>query len=224
MHAYFKISLLLLINYYCFTLSGLFFGFISIGITIYKILSYLGIARNPNIFWGCFEEGITFTKDYYGSYTKHQDAFCEASNLIKSYNLKNYIVIALYFDKPGSMEEDKLRSSIGIYAKKSLYNKENEEFEKYCQENGFNKNELPSSPSLYCNWEYFNFYSMIIGVQKFYKLMFINLANGNYKKEFNIDENKIKNMIEVYEDLDSSMTFYVPIENNDKFMIFKKNK
>ena len=224
MHIVFKISLLLLLNYYCFTLAGLWFGFISLGITIYKILSYLGFTRNPEIFLGRFEEGITFTKDYYGSYTKHQEAFCEAATLIKTYNLQNYIVIAFYYDSPGNVADDKLRSSIGIYTKKSFYNKENEELEKYCQENGYNKNELPSSPSLYCNWEYFNFFSMIIGIQKFYKLMFSNLKNGIYKKEYNIDESKIKTMIEAYDDLESTMTFYVPIQNNDKYMIFKKDK
>ena len=224
MHIIFKISLLLLLNYYCFTLAGLWFGFISLGIIIYKILSYLGITRNPEIFLGHFDEGITFTKDYYGSYTTHKEAFCEALRLIETYNLQNYIVIALYYDSPGYVEEDKLRSSIGIYTKKSFYNNENEEFEKYCQENGYNKNELPSSSSLFCNWEFFNFTSMIIGVQKFYKLMFSKLKNGDYKKEYNIDESKIKIMIESYDYPNSTMTFYVPIQNNDKYMIFKKIK
>ena len=122
------------------------------------------------------------------------------------------------------MGDNKLKSSRGIYTKKSFNNKENEELEKFCQENGYNKNELPSSPSVYCNWEYFNFYSMIIGLQKFYKLMFSNLDKGIYKKEYNIDEIKIKTMIEAYDDLESTMTFYVLIQNNDKYMIFKRDK
>ena len=224
MHTYFKIALLFLLNYFSFTLAGIWYGLISLGMTIYKILSYIGITRTPKILIGRFEEGITYTKDYYGSYTKHKEAFYEASRLIKTYNLKNYIIIALYYDSPTSVEEDKLRSSIGVYIKKELHNKESEEFENYCLSHGFNKNQLPCSPSLYSNWEYFNFFSMIIGVQKFYKIMFTNLGNGYYKKKYNIDESKIKNMIEVYEDLGTSMTFYVPIENNDKFMVFKKNK
>ena len=72
------------------------------------------------MFLGYFDEGITFTKDYYGSYSTHHEAFCEASKLIQNYNLQNYIAIALYYDSPGSVEEDKLRSSIGIYIKKKL--------------------------------------------------------------------------------------------------------
>ena len=224
MHEYFKIALLFLLNYYFFKLAGLWISIISLGLTIYKILSYFGITRSPKILLGSFEGGISFTKDYYGPYTKHKEAFYEASKLIKAYNLQNYIIIALYYDSPGSVDEDNLRSSIGIYAKKGFYNKKYEEFEDYCRDNGFNKNELPDSVSLYSKWNYFNFFSMIIGVQKFYKIMFTNLENGKYKKEYNIDKSKVKNMIEVYEDLGTQMTFYVPIENNDKFMIFKKNK
>ena len=168
MNVYTKILLLIFINCLCYIFAGLWFGLIASCILIYKILSYFGITKTPKIFAGHFVEGLSFTKDYFGSYTKHQKEFMEAYQLIQKFKLKDYIVIAFYYDSPNSVEENKLRSSIGIYTKnkKSIENI-TEEFEKYCEEKGYNKNELPNSRSLYCNWEYFNFTSMIIGVKNF---------------------------------------------------------
>ena len=224
MNPYIKIGLLFLLNYYCFELGGIWFGLISLGINIYKILSLLGITWNPTIFLGRFEEGLVYTKDYYGSYTNHKEAFLEASKIIETFKLKNYILIALYYDSPINVEESKLRSSIGIYRKKGFKEIISEELDKYCEEKGYNKTELPETPSLYCIWEYFNYSSMIKGIQKFYNSININLKNDNFKKKFNVDESKIGTFIEVYEDINSSMNFYIPIGNKQRFMIFKKDK
>ena len=225
MHIYVKTLLLIFINYLCYELAGLWFGLLGSCILIYKILSYFGITKTPKIFVGSFEEGLSFTKDYYGSYNKHQKEFMEACQLIQKFKLKDYIVIALYYDSPNTVEENKLRSSIGIYTKsRNSIQNISEEFEKYCEENGYNKNELPNTRSLYCNWEYFNFASMIIGVQKFYKLIYKNLKDYNFKKNFRLDESQIKTFIEVYEFDNNLMSFYVPLINGDKFMLFKKDK
>ena len=225
MNIYVRILLLIIINLLCFKLAGFWIGMICSCIVVYKILSFFGITRTPSIFVGSFVEGISFTKDYFGSYTKHQKEFMEAGQLIEKFKLKDYSLIALYYDSPNSVEENKLRCSIGIYTKsKNSIEKITEEFEKYCEENGYNKNELPNARSLYSNWDYFNFASMIIGIQKFYKLIYKNLKDDNFKKLFKVDESKIKAMIEVYERSNDSMSFYVPLINGEKFMLFKNNK
>ena len=223
MNPYIKICLLLLINYFCFTLAGVWFGILSLGITIYKILSLLGITKTPIINLGHFAEGITYTKDYLGSYSKQRDAFMEALKLIEIFKLQDFAIIALYYDTPGKVEESKQRCSIGLYKKKSFENKESEEFEKYCQENGYNKNELPNCRALYSNWDYLNFAAMIVGSQKVYKMLESNLKNDEFKKKYSIDESKITVSLEVYENM-NSMSFYIPIENGDKFLIFKKDQ
>ena len=174
---------------------------------------------------GDWAQGLSYTKDYFGSYTQHKLAFAEASKLIKTFNLKGFVLIAIYYDKPGTMDDNKLRSSIGIY-KRSRWSSEkiSEEFEKYCEQNGYNKTELPDTSSLCCIWDYFNYDTMMIGVQKFYKLLDLKIRDDNFKKTFNIDENKTKISVEVYENIDSNISFYVPLVNTENFMVFKKNK
>ena len=73
-------------------------------------------------------------------------------------------------------------------------------------------------------WDYFNHYTMMIGVHKFYKLLDLKIRDDNFKKTFNIDENKTKISIEVYENFNSNISFYVPLINTENFMVFKKNK
>jgi hypothetical protein len=223
MNPYIKICLLLLINYYSFTLAGIWFGILSLSLTIYKILSLLGLTKSPIINLSHFDDGITYTKDYLGAYSKQKEAFTEATKLIETFKLQDYVIIALYYDYPGSVEESQLRSSIGIYKKKGFENKESEDFEKYCEQNGYNKNELPSCKALFSHWDFLNFAAMIIGIQKFYKLIEKNLDNTEYRKKYRIDKSKITAFLEVYETM-NSMSFYVPIENEEKFMIYKKEK
>ena len=148
MNVYVKILLLIFINYLCYAYTHFWLGLIASCIIIYKILSYFGITRTPKILVEHFAEGLSFTKDYYGSYRKHHNEFMEACQLIQKFKLKDFLIIALYYDSPNSVEERKLRSSIGIYTKnKSFIENIPKEFEKYCEENGYNKNELPSSRS-----------------------------------------------------------------------------
>ena len=225
MNPFCSIILLLYTNYLVYHYSGIFLGLISSLIVIYKISYILGKTRTPTIFLGSFQQGLSYTKDYFGSYTQHKGAFLEAKKLIEKYKLKDFVLIAIYYDKPGSMDDNKLRSSIGIY-KRSKWSPEKipEEFEKYCEENGYNKTELPDTSSLCCIWDYFNYSSMMIGIQKFYKLFEVKIRDGNFRKMYNIDENKTKISIEVYESIDSYISFYVPLTNNENFMVFKKNR
>lgn len=225
MNGYIRIALLFIINFICFKLVGFWFGIISSFIVIYRILTLIGITRTPIIYRGFFIDGISYTKDYLGPYSKHQEAFMEAGKLIETYKLKNFVVIALYYDSPSTIEESKLRSSIGIYKKNIAKSEEiPEDFEKYCEQNGYNKNELPRADAIYSNWDYFNFISMMIGIQKFYKLINNKLKDEYFKKQYKVDEKKLKAFIEVYECHNNSMSFYVPITKGDNFMVFKKDK
>ena len=107
---YIKIILLLIANIFSFKLTGFWLGLLSTSIVIYKILSYFGITKSPLIYQGSFQGGVLFTKDYIGSYSKNQAAFCEAGQLIKKFKLKDFLIVSFYYDSPSSVEEKKLRS------------------------------------------------------------------------------------------------------------------
>ena len=51
-----------------------------------------------------------------------------------------------------------------------------------------------------------------------------NMKDDNFKETFKVDESQIKASIEVYKFDHSSMSFYIPLVNGDKFMLFKKDK
>ena len=217
MNAYIRIVLLLIIDLLSFKLAGFWLGIVATCIVVYRILSILGVLGSIVIYKNCFKDGISYTKDYIGPYYKQRNAFLEAVKLIETFKLKDFFVIAIYHDSPNTVEKSKLRSSIGLYRVNSMKNEDvPEDFEKFCEKNGYNKNELPKTESLYGHWNFSNFIAMIMGIIKFYKYLH---QKGNYYK---VDETKMKVCVEIYES-DNSMSFYVPLEG-EKFMIFKKDK
>ena len=217
------IGLYLIINLLAFKLGGFWLGLIALCIIIYKLLDMFGIIRNIIFYRGSFADGIVFTKDYYGSYNNLQEAFNEAKKLISTYQLKDFLIIGIYYDKADSPDQNKLRSSIGIYKpNRGFPDKVPEEFERYCQNNEYNKNELPNSNSLYASWEYFNTFTLINGIRKFKSLLYSKLKDPSFKRLFKVDENKVKVIVEVYKE--KEVNFYVPLLNVDKFMLFKKDK
>ena len=220
---YWKIGLYLIINLLAFKLGGFWLGLIALCIVIYKLLDMFGIIRNIIFYRGSFGDGIVFTKDYYGSYNNLQQAFNEAKKLISTYQLKDFLIIGIYYDKADSPDQNKLRSSIGIYKpNRGFPDKVPEEFERYCQNNEYNKNELPNTSSLYASWDYFNTFTLITGIKKFKSLLYSKLKDPSFKRLFKVDENKVKVIVEVYKE--KEVNFYVPLLNVDKFMLFKKDK
>ena len=182
-----------------------------------------GIIRNIIFYRGSFGDGIVFTKDYYGSYNNLQQAFNEAKKLISTYQLKDFLIIGIYYDKADSPDQNKLRSSIGIYKpNRGFPDKVPEEFERYCQNNEYNKNELPNTSSLYASWDYFNTFTLITGIKKFKSILYSKLKDPSFKRLFKVDENKVKVIVEVYKE--KEVNFYVPLLNVDKFMLFQKDK
>ena len=220
---YWKIPLYLIISLLAFKLGGFWIGLIALCIVIYKVLDMFGIIRNIIIYKGSFGDGIVFTKDYYGSYNNLQQAFNEAKKLISTYQLKDFSIIGIYYDKADSPDQNKLRSSIGIYKQnRGFPDKVPEEFERYCQNNEYNKNELPNTSSLYASWDYFNTFTLINGIKKFKSVLYSKLKDPSFKRLFKVDENKVKVIVEVYKE--KEVNFYVPLLNVDKFMLFKKDK
>ena len=225
MNPYIKLSLLVVVNLLCFKLAGLWFGLIATCIVIYKILSMLGILRNISFYRGPFYEGVIFTKDYLGPYTQQEEAYKDAFKLIELFKLEDFVLIAIFFDSPEKVEENKLRSSIGIYKKNiGFADKLPEEFERYCEKNGYNKAELPNSTSIYSSWEFFNNYSLKMGITKFYQHLKKNLNDANFKRTYNFNESKLKATVELYNKEFNKIEFFVPILNGDKFLVFKKDK
>ena len=220
---YWKIPLYLIINLLAFKLGGFWLGLIALCIVIYKLLDMFGIIRNIILYKGSFGDGIVFTKDYYGSYNNLQQAFNEAKKLISTYQLKDFSIIGIYYDKADSPDQNKLRSSIGIYKQnRGFPDKVPEEFERYCQNNEYNKNELPNTSSLYASWDYFNTFTLITGIKKFKSTLYSKLKDPSFKRLFKVDENKVKVIVEVYKE--KEVNFYVPLLNVDKFMLFQKDK
>ena len=220
---YWKIPLYLIISLLAFKLGGFWIGLIALCIVIYKLLDMFGIIRNIIIYKGSFGDGIVFTKDYYGSYNNLQQAFNEAKKLISTYQLKDFSIIGIYYDKADSPDQNKLRSSIGIYKQnRGFPDKVPEEFERYCQNNEYNKNELPNTSSLYASWDYFNTFTLITGIKKFKSTLYSKLKDPSFKRLFKVDENKVKVIVEVYKE--KEVNFYVPLLNVDKFMLFQKDK
>lgn len=225
MNPYIKLSLLVVVNLLCFKIAGLWFGLIATCIVVYKILSMLGILRNVSFYRGPFYEGVIFTKDYLGPYSQHEEAFKDAFKLIELYKLQDFVPIALFFDSHDKVEENKLRCSIGIYKKNvGFADKLPDEFERYCENNGYNKAELPNATSIYTSWEFFNIYSLKMGIKKFNQLLKKSLNDANFKRTFNFNESKLKATVELYNKDFNNVEFFVPILNGDKFLVFKKDK
>ena len=220
---YWKIGLYLIINLLAYKLGGFWLGLIAFCIVIYKLLDMFGIVRNITFYRGSFGDGIVFTKDYYGPYNNLQKAFDDAKKLISTYQLKDFLIIGIYYDKTDSPDQSKLRSSIGIYKpNRGFPDKVPEEFERYCQENEYNKAELPNSNSIYASWEYFNVFTLMNGIKKFKSQLYSKLKDPSFKRLFKVDESKVKLIVEVYKE--KEVNFYVPLLNVDKFMLFKKDK
>ena len=202
---------------------GLLFAIIPLAFGFYKILHALGFIRNPEFFRGSFAEGIAYVKDYEDA--DIQKAFIEASKLIRNFNLKDYVIIAIYYDKIKTVENEKQRSSIGIYRRsKTFPEKMPEEFERYCTENGYNEFELPTATSIYSQWFYYTSYTLMIGIQKFYSSLKSQRYNETFKRNMRInDPNLITTCVELYE-YEEKISFYVPLLFRDNFMLYKNDK
>ena len=219
-----SVGVLFLISFILLFKKHVFLAVVPLGIAIYKTLSILGIIRKCGFYRGSFVEGVAFTKDYIGSYSNNKAAFEEAARLIRNFKLKDYIIIAIYFDEPGK-DDKNMKYSVGVYRKNVGFpEKPPEEFERYCNENGYNMTELPNATSLYSSWEYHSFYTLMIGIQKFYATLKNNLNDDNFKRAYKIrDATQIKTFIELYESK-TLVSFHVPLLFADKFNVFKKDK
>ena len=220
MNLYLKFIIFIAIDIYIFKHFGKIFGFLGLGIIIYRFLNMLGFFRSPKIFRGSFNEGVAYLKDYKGKYF-NPNAYKEAFNLIKTYKLENFVLIGIYYDRPGEVPEAEYKSSIGIYRKNIGFpNPVPKEFEDFCQKNNYYSVELPLTSSVYSSWEYSNHFVMMVGIMKFYKTIKLGLEDVLFKKMYKISE-KTKVCIELYV-TESKMEFFIPIVNEDKFLVYRK--
>lgn len=222
MNLFLKYIFFIAIDIYIFRNFGKIFGFLGLGIIIYRLLSALGFLRSPKIYRGSFNEGVVYLKDYKGKYF-NPNAFKEALDLIKKYNLKDFFLIGIYYDRPGNIPEAEYKSSIGIYRKNIGFpDPVPKEFEEFCEINNYYFAELPSTSSVYSEWEYSNHFIMMMGILKFYKNIKLGLEDAHFKKMYKISE-KSKICIELYI-TESKMEFYIPYVNEDKFMLYRKEE
>jgi len=219
-----RIAIMFFVDLLIYKFLGFWLGLIGLGFVIYRTLSILGFTRSPSFFRANFADGIAFLKDYQGPFYKNKAAFEDAANLIKTFKLKDYIIIGMYFDKPGEVEENKLRYSIGIFKKnKGFPEKPPEELERHCISNGYNYVELPDASSLFSSWEFSSSFTMMIGIQKFNTSLKKNLEDADFKRTYRIKDGACKVIIELYE-TESMIHFYIPLLNTDKFLVYKKDK
>ena len=220
MNPFIKFAILFIVDIYIFWNFGKLFGFLGLGVILYRLLNTLGLIRSPQIYRGAFSEGIVYLKDYQGSY-RNPEPYKEVSNLIKNFKLKDFQIIGIFYDKPGDVPEEKLRSSIGIYRKNQGFpDPVSKELESYFQTNNYFNSELPMTSCIYSSWEFSNPFTMIIGISKFYSIMNKNLEDAVFRKMYKIKENP-KVTVELYQS-ESKIEFFIPIVNEDKFFVYKK--
>ena len=221
MNPFIRLVLLLAVDIYIFMNFGKLYGFLGLGVIIFRFLHIFGFTRSPQIYRGAFSEGVAYLKDYQGSY-KNPEAYKEAAYLINTYKLKGFLVIGIFYDRPGEVPEEKLRSSIGIYRRNQGFpDPVPKEFESYCQTNNYYSVDLPMNSCIYSTWEFSNSFTMVMGIMKFYALMKKNLEDAMFRKMYKIKENP-KVCIELYES-ESKLEFYIPIANEEKFLVYKKD-
>ena len=111
------VGIAVLVDLFIFKYISFYLGLLVCCGIIYHILKKIGIAfRSPSIFKGSFLDGVAFLKDYEGDFISDRKAFEEAKNIIKTFKLDknekvddNYLVMGIYYDKPGEVENSKLR-------------------------------------------------------------------------------------------------------------------
>ena len=201
---------------------GKLYGFIGLGIIIYRFLNTFGITRSPTIYKATFKECTAYLKDYQGSY-RNPNSYKEALDLLKTLNLEKFGVIGIFYDKPGEVTEDKLRCSIGVYKlNKGFADPPSKELEKYCKDNNYYMTELPTASSIYSDWDFSNSFTMMMGIMKFYKKLDNNLSDPMFRQTYRLSkEFKPKISIEIFKS-ESKMEFYVPYVDVDKFFVYKK--
>ena len=225
------VGIAVLVDLFIFKYISFYLGLLVCCGIIYHILKKIGIAfRSPSIFKGSFLDGVAFLKDYEGDFISDRKAFEEAKNIIKTFKLDknekvddNYLVMGIYYDKPGEVENSKLRYSVGIYKKnKGFPDPPPKELGSYCNLHNYSFYEFPGANSLYSEWDYVNSFSLILGIKKFYEVIKAKLVDAQFKRSFGISEKDAKIIIELYQE--SKVLFYAPLFNVEKFKIHKQTK
>ena len=221
MNPFLKFFILICIDIYIFTKFGKIYGFLGLGIILYRFLDMLGIIRSPKIFRGAFPEGIVYLKDYQGKPYNSPEALKEAADLIKNYKLNNYLIIVIFYDRPGEIPFEKQRCSVGIYKKNTGFpDPVPKEFENYCKANNYYSVELPNTTCIFSRWDFTNGFAMITGYVKFRKIINDSLKDAVFRKMYRVNESS-SIVVELFAS-ESRLEFYIPTVNEDKFLVYRK--
>lgn len=223
MHTLIRIFLLLIISFCCFHFVSFGTGIISIIISIYCLLVIFGVLKKVQIFQNHFPPGICYLKVYQNSNSNIGDIFNQLNQFKKDNKLGDFLLIAFYYNEPGSFSQKKEKCSLGLYQKGNINNPK--ELDEIFVKQGFIKHELVDTKCIYCCWDYFFNFSLNIGKRKFYKLMEKKFKSNNFTEAFKIDVIDIKVSIEIYDSFeDNRVYFYIPFKNVEKYNLLEKNE
>jgi hypothetical protein len=163
------------------------------GITAF--LSYIGLFGKVTIeekemgpFVLVYEE---HKGDYRGTAKIQDDIY---NSLLKDYEIETFKGFGIYYDKPGEVPTDELRSIAGCILEESDYDKID-----FLEEKEFNIREIPGQDSIVAEFPFKNKFSIFVGIMKVYPKI------EDYIKEHNLANNE---MMEIY-DIPSKKIIYL---------------
>ena len=227
MHPLLNLLFIILINLAVFKLVDIdFITIIVVLISIYIIFTFLGIIGRPQLFQNHFRPCICYIKDAIDPSSNKKKLFNQITKFIDENNLNDFSLIIFYYDKFRNIEKSNQRFSIGLYKKINGEYKMTKEKNDLLVKEGFRRYDFEDSKALYTDWDYYYNFTKYIGIWKFYNLLYRKIKSQHFLNAFNINENQMEVVIEIYHYFFGNKRFeiFIPFENKDKFMIYQKNK
>ena len=227
MHPLINLFAILIINVLFFKLNEIYFvNIIVFSISIYSILNFLGIIGRPQLFQNHLRPFACYIKDDINPSVNKKSLINKITKFIDENNLNDFSLIIFYYDKFRNIEKSNQRFSKGLYKKINGNYKILEKTNNFLIKAGFRRHDFEDNKALYCGWDYYYSFTKIIGIWKFYNLIYRKIKSQKFLNAFNIQENQIEVAIEIYHNFFGNKSFeiFIPFENKDKFMIYQKNK
>jgi hypothetical protein len=216
--------ILLLINFliFCFySFNSTLLFFICILLTfIWQTKFFKNITFNNSM----LKTSELFYIEYLGDfYTINKELF-KLEVILKKFNLtrSNYNICVINYELQNKVDSNHTKAIIGIL--KENENKvgwKEEEFLDYLVKNKFKRALIPETESIVSHFPVSNEISRAIGIKKYFSTLDSSIEDEDFKKKFNIDKKKMK-VILVLHKLDS-LSFYIPLKNNERFNLLSKH-
>ena len=227
MHPLINLFAILIINVLFFKLNEIYFvNIIVFSISIYSILNFLGIIGRPQLFQNHLRPFACYIKDDINPSVNKKSLINKITKFIDENNLNDFSLIIFYYDKFRNIEKSNQRFSIGLYKKINGEYKMTKEKNDLLVKEGFRRYDFEDTKALYTDWDYYYNFTKYIGIWKFYNLLYRKIKSQHFLNAFNINENQMEVVIEIYHYFFGNKRFeiFIPFENKDKFMIYQKNK